>query len=241
MRVGYRSLFGSGVVLAIAGMAQASTFSFAADTNFDGPILQGGPTTANTSLIRDGSTQNSDGTVQVNFTWDPDGDGPGGSVVIPSKLELLADSTSYSKINVGGIWIHTYVFKGSYEFRQQSDNAMLMSVAFNSGVWTSASASEFAWGSTATLQCSEGIDGSLSFTAGAPLGFIDLSSSENFAFTLTDIRTLNGGGPVPIGADGTPQAFWKSEASWSAQAVPAPGAMALTLLAGGLVLRRGKR
>ncbi|MBL8964759.1 MAG: hypothetical protein KF787_11390 [Phycisphaeraceae bacterium] len=226
------------MILAIAGAAQASTFSFAADSNFDGPILQGGPTTSNTSLIRDGSSQNSDGAVQVNFTWDPDGDGPGGSVVIPSRLELLASSTLYSKTNVAGIWIHTYTFQGSYEFRQQSDNVLVMAVQFGSAVWTSVSASEFTWGSTATLQSSEQIDGSIAFASGAPLGFIDLSSSENFAFTLTDLRSLNGGGLVEIESDGTPRSLWKAEASWSAQAVPAPGAMALTLIAGSLVLRR---
>lgn len=240
MRTGNRTAVGAVVIGVLAGMSSAGTFSFAADSNQDGPVLQGGPTTANTSLVRDGAPQNTDGTVQVDFRWDPDEDGPLGPVVIPSRLSLLAESKAYSKTNFAGVWIHTYTFGGSYEFRRLSDDALVFSSTFANAVWTTVSNSEFAWGQTATIQSSDTTDPTITFTAGPALPPVDLSQSEDFAFTLTNLQSI-GGGTVGISGNGAPLAFWRSEASWSAQAVPAPGAVLLTAVGGGLALSRRRR
>lgn len=239
MRTGNRAAVGAGLVGVLAGIASAGTFSFAADANQDGPVLQGGPTTANTSFVRDGATQNSDGSVQIDFRWDPDEDGPLGPLVIPSRLVLQAESKIYTKTNFAGMWIHSYTFGGSYEFRRLSDDAVVFSATFSNALWTSVSSSEFAWGQTATLQSSDTTDGGITFLAGPALPALDLSQSEDFAFTLTNLTSL-GGGAVGINASGAPLAFWKSEASWSAQAIPAPGAVVLTMV-GGLVAGRRRR
>ncbi|MCG3123342.1 MAG: hypothetical protein GIKADHBN_01758 [Phycisphaerales bacterium] len=220
-----------------AGAASAGTFSFAADANEDGPNLQGAPTTANTFTIADGSTKNFDGSVQVDFKWDPDEDGPAGAVTIPAYLTLNAESKSYSKLGFGGTWIHTYSVAGTYNFRQISDGTLIFTAAFSNAVWTSVSADEFRWGQTASLQSSDTTDSGISFTAGPALGAIDLSFSEDFTFSLSALSAV-GGGTVGLAADGTPTSSWVSEASWSAQAVPAPGAVVLAGLGGLLCARR---
>lgn len=237
MRTGRRTVMSGVLVGALAGLASAGTFSFAADTNQDGPNLQGGPTTADTSLVRDGGTQNGDGIVQIDFRFDPDEDGPAAPVVIPSRLVMLAESTSYSKSSFAGMWIHSYTLGGSYEFRRLSDDAMVFSAKFAKALWTTVSSSEFSWGQTATIQSADSTDPAIQFLAGPVLPALDLSTSEDFAFTLTSLVSASGG-DVGINASGAPLSFWRSEASWSAQAVPAPGALVLTGAAGGLMLRR---
>ncbi len=240
IRGGLTATTAASVLVGACGVAWADTFSFAADSNLDGPILRGEPTTANTSKILDGSPLNLDGTVIVDFRWDPDEDGPLNPVTIESQFDLLAESTNYSKANFSGIWIHTYTFGGSYEFRRTSDNVLVFSATFAKAVFTTVSAGEFSWGQTASIQSSDSTDPTITFTPGPALGPLDLSQSEDFAFTLTNLRT-GAGGQVGVNGSGAPTDTWRSEASWSAQAIPAPGATVLSLIGAGLAVGRRKR
>ena len=80
--------------------------------------------------------------------------------------------------------------------------------------------------------------GALTFATFGALSDIDVSQLRDFAFSLSNVRLANGNRvPVEQGALGTP---WKAEASFSAHAVPAPGAITLAGL-GGLVMARRRR
>jgi hypothetical protein len=239
MRSGIRVATGGILTGLLAGAASAGTFSFASDDNADGPVLQGVSSQTGSSLMTDGASLNLDNGVQVDFAYDIDENAASAAIKVPAIFTMSAQSISYSKSNFGGVWIHTYAFAGSYEFHRQSDGALIFSAGFKNAVWTSVSGSEFAWGQTATLQSSDDIDAAISFVAGPVINGIDLSASEDFVFTLSNLRS-NTGGAVGVNAQGTPQVAWSSEASWSAQAVPAPGAVVLAA-AGGLIAGRRRR
>ena len=220
-----------------AGAANADFFSFASGGNPDGPTFRGGPGSVPFGVISDGSSLDLGGSVTVDFLWDQDEDGPGAAVVIPSTFTLTATSGTYQTTSFAGQVIHNFTMSGNYTFRRQSDNAVVMTVNFANALFTSWSTSTAELGQTATLISNIDVDPTLTFTAGPALGSAAFTQSPDFAFTLTALRDNNGGraGTTPNG--GFAEA-WRSEGSWSAQAIPAPGALALAGIAMVSVARR---
>ena len=226
------------VVLGAATVAHADYFSFASDSNPDGPTFLGGRQVL--SRFRDALPVDPTG-ITVGFLWDADENGPNPAILIPSSFRFQADFTGHSVQNVLGVFINSYTATGFYEYRTLNPaSALVLRVEFSSAVFTSVSSSANTWGATATLQDQSRTDGSLRFIAGNALPGADYSNAPgDFAFTLTNLRN-NAGGSIQLNTEGNPNAEWRSEGSWSAHVTPAPGSMAL-LGIGSLVATRRRR
>jgi MYXO-CTERM domain-containing protein len=218
--------------------AADTTFSFASDSNNDGPTFEG---LAPSSIV-DGEALDASGDVIVDLLFDANGDLPGGGSSFNSFFNFDADTTDYNVTAFGGNFIHSWTMSGSFDFVETGTGLTVLTIAFENALLTSFSSSSTALGTTATLQSSEDVDPGLAFTPGNPLiglGITDLSANEGFAFTLTNIVSL-AGGSVGLTQQGAFVGDWQSEGSFSAVAVPAPGALAMLGLAA-LAGRRRRR
>lgn len=219
-------------------LANADTFSFASDSNSDGPIFAGPATTPpGIGAFTDGGALNLNQTVGVNFLFDADEDGPGAATSIPAIFTFSATFLSYTAIPVGGAFLHTYTANGFIQFSEAGSGASILRINYNNALFASWSDSATTLGETASLQDHEGVDPGISFIPGAALAGRLLNESEDFAFDLTNLRTADGG-RVNVGPNGAPQNGWRSDGSFSAQAIPTPGTVALAGLAAGLLFRR---
>lgn len=79
-------------------------------------------------------------------------------------------------------------------------------------------------GQTATLQSSDDVDASLNFTSTllfkslTGVSNLTLNGSEDFAFTFTNLRNIDGGGGLPMIDHGIFLRNWASEGNFSAHA-----------------------
>jgi hypothetical protein len=210
-----------------AAVAQPTSFSFAADTS----------TTARPFRSAGSSALATTPGTAVNFLYDLDESGPLLPVSNPGTV-FRADLgvTGYARFSFGGQFLHTYTVAGGVLLGNLVDDLLVINT--RSAVFTSLSPFADRLGPTATIQASEATDPALTFTGGSALTGRNLSSNEQFSFALTNIAAL-GGGLAQI--DSTTGAFlgdWNADVSFTAFAVPAPGAAALLGLAGLAAARR---
>lgn len=228
-------LLSAAVAVVLAGSAaNAGFFSFASDSNGNGPSFQG-----REFGIRDGAPSDLDTSVNVIFRYDADEDGPAPSIDVPARFSMIGTLRDYGRLPFSTLSIHSYLMAGSYQFNSIATGELLLRVDFNRAVFTSVSNSADRWGMTANFSADERNDPTLTFTPGAALAAANLTQLENFDFTLTAIRVPPGNETPTVGALGAALQPWISEGSWSARAVPTPGALALGAM--GLVTARRRR
>ena len=216
---------------AITSAAQADFFSFGSDSNPDGPTFLGGRNVP--GRFRDAAPVDPSGNVTSNLLWDADEDGPMQAVLVPSVFRFQGDFTNYSRQNVFGVFIHSYVTTGFVEYRTLITNELALRIDFVNAIFTSVSSAETSWGATATLQDQSRTDSGLTFTAGSALPGANYAGRiGDFAFTLSNLRATQGGVVSINAATGNPTTEWRSEGSFSAHVVPAPAALSVLGLAG---------
>lgn len=221
--------------LTLAGAsAQATTFSFSSDRNTDGPTLA----SLQSGSVIDGRPFDLGGQVIVDFFYDLDEDGPGGAGVIPAAFEFTAAVKDYSVTPIAGNFMHSWSLEGQYKFIELTTGQTFFTATFANALMSNFSDSATLLSKSGSMQSSKAADLALSFTMGGALAGLDLTSLPNFSFTMTALRSAANGGRVAVAPDGRFLSPWKSESSWSARAVPAPGALALVGLGGLLVARR---
>ncbi|MDX2146364.1 MAG: PEP-CTERM sorting domain-containing protein [Planctomycetota bacterium] len=216
-----------------AGSAQAAFFSFASDRNNDGPTF----TSGNSSVsILDGRTRDGNNTVLTNFLVDVDENGPVAEVAYDTRFQFTGSLANYQVTSVAGTNIHAFTVNGSFEIIANDSNAAIFTATFTDAVFTSISESRTLLGRTANISADDTTN-AVTFTTAGPLANIDVSGNRNFNFTLTALQTLNGA-RVGVSANGLLQ-DWISEGSFSAQAIPTPGSLALAVLGvAGMARRR---
>lgn len=235
-----RNTVGAVLALAVAaGSANAAFFSFASDRNPDGPTFAGN--TSRSTLIRDGRPFDGNNQVTISFLVDRDEDGPGAPEAIEARLEFEGDVGGYLLLNRTSRFLHTWDFNGGFRVVEQATNQTIFQASFGAALVTSLSESRTLMGVSATIENNIDADPSLSFTTAGRLADIDVSQSKSFAFTLTNLRQQGNALRVPVvqsnfGGEGP----WISEGSFSARAIPTPGALALAGM-GMLVAGRRRR
>lgn len=209
-------------LLLLSAPVGAVTFSFASDDNDDGPTFQGHSGGSMVNDFNEGSAPSADGTVQVDLMVDLNDDASGGVVIFPSVLTFGGNISGYSVVARGAGFVHQWDVSGSFTFRHQGTGQLLLVVSFDNGLFTTYSPSVGSLGETATLQDSAGVDSALTFTPSTMLAAIgvtstSVSASEDFAFTLTNIRSTVLSG-LPYIDHGQFLHGWIAEGSFSAHA-----------------------
>lgn len=217
-----------------AATASATTFSFSSDRNTDGPTLA----SLQAGSVIDGRPFDLGGQVIVDFFYDADEGGPGGPAVIPASFEFDAVITNYTAVPVGGNFLHSWTLEGQYKFTELTTGQTFFTATFASALMSNFSDSATLLSKSGSMQSSKPADSALVFATGGALTGLDVTALQDFAFSMSALRSAANGGRVAIGADGRFLSPWKSESSWSARAVPAPGAAALLALGGVFVGRR---
>lgn len=234
----------AGVLISASTANAAITFSFASDTNPDGPTFNGFTPAGGGNTLRDGAPFDSSGAVEVGLLVDANGDLPGGATTFTSRLLFNGSTTGYNVTGFGGAFTHSWTMTGSIEFIETGSNLTVLTINFTNALFSSFSDSMANLGTSATIQGNRLTDPSLSFVAGQPLNGLgitsaSLSANQSFGFSLSDIRTAAGGAsPVEVGLNGSWPTAWISEGSFSAAAIPAPAVLALFGIAGTVGMRR---
>lgn len=228
-----------------ASSAQATTFSFASDSDNSAFTWAG-----LRNAITNGSSPLSNSITLV--IDDENGPAPSltYSVAFNANFQIsFANSTAVG----GGRFLHAYdvnasVPEGAAQFSfVNPDGSTLLTATFTGGS-LSALGTQNAWGTTGGVDATD-ITGQVTYTWFGPdlaaYGLFSGQSSvgtDDATFTLTNLQTVGGGAGVTLGSGGLPGANWVSEGSFSGTArfVPAPGAMVLMGL-GGLVMARRRR
>jgi hypothetical protein len=222
-------------------------FSFASDSNNDGPTFAGERHDMLGNELFDAAGHDAGGSVMVGLFVDANGDDPGGGSVFDAIFDFEAVTTGYSVSSFAGGFVHQWSMEGFFSFTETGTGLEVLRISFANALFTSFSNDQFALGQTATIQTSISVDSSLSFDAGEPLaglGITDaaLSERQGFAFTLTNLRSPEFPGQVlHLFENGDFTHHWVSEGSFSASAVPGPGSWAIGaigLFAGGCGSRR---
>ncbi len=223
-----------GALALAAGAANAALFSFASDRNADGPTFSG----LAPNVITDGRPQDGDGAVTTLFLVDRDEDGAGPVQAIASRFEYNAVVTNYQAVVFGGQFSHQFTLDGSFSIVDVNTNQPIFTVNFDNAFLSSWSNSMASLGRSAQMQNNDDSDPGLTFQTFGVLADVDVSDLRDFGFSLSNVRLANGN-RVPVTANGlgTP---WRAEGSFSAHAIPAPGAVALGAL-GALVITRRRR
>lgn len=221
----------------VVSTANASvTFSFASDSNNDGPTFFGHGTTGSpTNVLTDAAAFDNSGQVVVGLMVDTNGDAPGGGTTFNSLFSFTGATTNYAATPFAGGFLHSWSMSGTFSFTDTGSGLQVLAINFTNAVFTSFSASASTLGTTAALQDSEALDTPLTFVPGAPLiglgiNAAALASNEGFSFALANIRSApTAGAPLTIGTNGAWLQQWVSEGSFAAaaQAIPGPGSLAL--------------
>lgn len=235
-------LFASAVAVSTANASV--TFSFASDSNNDGPTFFGHGTPGSpTNVLTDAAAFDNSGQVIVGLTVDTNGDAPGGGTVFNTLFSFTGATTNYASMPFAGGFLQSWSMSGTFNFTETGSGLQVLAISFTNAVFTSFSPSSTTLGTTATIQDSEALDAPLTFIPGAPLiglgvNAAALASNEGFSFALANIRSAPAAGaPLTIGANGSWLQQWVSEGSFAAaaQGVPGPGSLAILgfgLLAG---------
>ncbi|UCD74887.1 MAG: hypothetical protein JSV91_14005 [Phycisphaerales bacterium] len=226
------AVFGVSLLVSTAPADPGISFSFASDTNPDEPTFMG-----------QGFNIFDAGTVLVDFLVDDNLHEPGGVTEFAgSAFDFSSTIWGFESVDVGGYWVHMWFISGEFSF----NGGDLLTTAFSATLVSSLSPDPNTIGPTLTLQGSEATDPYIEFLAGAELNDIgiynpDLVAEEAFAFTLTEIRNLDGTGLPHIDpATGEFLEAWDAEGSYSAFAT-VPGPAALGVIGLGLATTRTRR
>ncbi|MDX2132805.1 MAG: PEP-CTERM sorting domain-containing protein [Planctomycetota bacterium] len=231
-----------------AGAAHATTFSFASDFAADTSWTFTGAGTPSAATIRDAVPVTD---LLALFRDDDNGPLPPSGPFLDFNANMGIRWVS-STPTTGGAFVHIYAMDvGAFQFDDILGNTEFRVTYFNAVM--TVLGTEFAWGSTATIQGADNANGgSVTWFAAntdAAYGIFAGNSvgPDDFAFTLTEINTSGrrplGNLPRGVAIDQQtrlPTQQWWSEGSFSGGAywVPAPGATALLLAGAGLVARR---
>lgn len=224
----------SALALAIsAGAAHAATFSFASDSNQTDFTFGG---------IGNSVTDAQDPADPVVLLLD-DNNGP-----LPALTYNVEFDASFTISHVAsnqvapGVFTHAYALNGAFTFTQGGSTLLKVSIADGALI---ALGGQATWGSTDTILGSDD-PGSVEYEwfGGdlVPYGVFNgvSTGTDDAAFTLTFLQTVLGSGVALNTQTMLPGTRWNSEGSYSGTAffVPAPGAIALTALAGLVASRR---
>lgn len=214
------------LLLPAAADAQRICFSFASETNFNGPNFWGIPG----NFLLDGAPFNPDGTVDLRMLVQPFCDF-GAVVAHPVIMRLKSEHWAYMQNPfVLGNTVHDWALRGQVVFIDAVTGGLFLQIDFHGALLTSWSPTAVNMGQTATLQDSEKSDPNILFTPGPELlnimaaaGFPAnlLNFGEDFAFTLTNIRDPGGPAPVLVPLDpatGDWLREWLADGSFSATA-----------------------
>lgn len=209
-------------ILLVAAPAGAVTFSFASDDNHDGPTFQGHSGGSMPNDFNEASTPSADGVVNVDLMVDLNDDAAGGIVIFPAQFFFAGNISGYTVGARGGGWVHQWDVDGSIVFIHAGTGQALLVITYQQALLTSFSPSIGTLGETATLQDSEGVDSAIRFFTfpllhGIGVKDASVSASEDFAFTLTRIRSTVLSG-LPFLDHGQFLHGWLSEGSFSAHA-----------------------
>lgn len=218
-----------------AGAAQAGFISAYSDSNSDGPTFSGSG-----FALRDGRPFDTSASITFGLYHDPDENGPLPSIFQGTVFEMDATLGAYAMTPLAGMFIHSWSVAGSFRFLDQNTGALVLQVNFTNALFTSWTNTPSSMGSTASLQGNLFTDPGMTAVFGGMLA--GYTAVDNWAFDLTALRTVQGGGRVLLFQDGGVGLIgpWTAEGSFSAQLVPAPASMALLGL-GGLVAARRRR
>ncbi len=204
-------------ILPIPYEPTTTLFSFASDSNHNGPTFKG---YAGTTTIAGGA--------EVDFMIDTNNDTYGGLITILSNFNLKGEGYDYNVFNIGSQYLHVWKFYSEMTFSQANGGSVkdILGIGFKEGVLTSWSPSPDTLGETMTLQCNQSADQSIYMNAYALLNGIGipsyyLSSSKDVAFTFTNVRSLEPNGNINNLVNLSKGIFkdnWKAEGSFSASA-----------------------
>lgn len=219
-----RSLVSILVLVLAAVPAAAVTFSFASDDNDDGPTFRGNSSGSMPNDMNEASGLSLDGNVDVDLMVDTNGDAAGGIVTIPSHFMFDGNISGYTLTARGSNWVIQWDVSGSFYFLEASSGGLLLIVNFDNALLTTLTPNINTLGQTATLQSSDDVDASLDFTSTllfqslTGVNNLSLNNSEDFAFSLSNLRNIDGGGGLPMIDHGVFLRNWASEGSFSAHA-----------------------
>jgi hypothetical protein len=146
----------------------------------------------------------------------------------------------------GGNFAHTYLANGGFSFVDTAAGTPLLTTEFTDALFT-ARGGQGAWGTTASLQGDSGVS---MVWSGANLPGYGLApgalAQPSFAFGMA---ALNSSGAIPYNfeqpgrtlSNSLPAGAWFAESSFTAAAIPAPGAIGLLGTGGVLLARRRRR
>lgn len=180
------------LVSVVASAQNFTTFSFAADDTHDAPVF----TFEAFGAIRADAI--------VNLKVDVNEDNQGGLVEFQSNFFFTGEVYTYNVVPCGSNWLHIWKVRGSFNFHHFGIHLPggLLGVTFEEAVLTSLSPYSNRTGQTLTLEVSDSVDPSLTFSpysrlvgAGVPSS---LSSGLDFAFTFTKARDKNYNQHIPM-------------------------------------------
>jgi len=206
----------------LAAPAGAVTFSFASDDNHDGPTFQGNSGGSMPDDLSEGSALSVDSLVNVDLMVDVNDDKVGGVVIYQAVMTFGGSIDNITSVARGAGWVHTWdVSDGAIDFTQLGTGTPILSIVFDSAILTTYSPTIFNTGETLTLQTSADVDSAIAFITypilqGIGVGPLQVSASEDFAFTFTHARKPAGG--LPVIHHGVFLGDWISEGSFSAHA-----------------------
>jgi len=258
----------AGAALAVAaGQANATLFSFAANTNTNPYTLAGtagGAGGAGSAFsITDFSRPNTY-TLLVD-----DNNGPLPSISIPVELRVAFTASNGQNIVItpNVLYQHTYRVTGTFGFYDMMGNAIMTANIGSPGDTTGASGAVMSvpgglntWStagaivgndqsSVMTYTFMQGLVNALGGASTAAQYGLSVGSTtstgtgiNSFGFTMSTINNGTMNAQVALDANGVPTGTWRSSSSFSGATgtIPAPGAAAL-LGIGGLIARRRRR
>lgn len=196
-----------------------TTLSFASDDNHDGPTF----TLRNTQLPNTIYIDK----IGVDLIVDKNEDNNGGLIKYQTIVKFEGKLEDHQAYPYSGGYLHSWRVNGYFTFFHDDGtqgHPELLTVKFENAVLTSFSSSYYSTGYTMTLQASEDTDPSIAFIPDTLLKAVgvdkyDFEYFENFAFTLTNIKTKEGRSSVPISRSGYFREEWTAEGSFSCAGV----------------------
>jgi len=249
-------------ILALAGTANASLFSFASDDDSSQFTFRGTAGSGSTFGIVNG--RDPAGTPVTLKIDDNNGALPTISLNVGFRANFTA--TFANSVGIAGAMTYVYTVSGTFSFVDVNTGAALLtgSIGANNPAALTILGSNTSWGSSGSIFDSDSaynFAGAVMWTATAGLGTAITNAGANptnygiaaaggtsntpddFGFTLTNLNS--NGGPVPITSPGRlPTTAWASEGSFSGSAIngiPSPGALTLVGLAGLIGTSRRRR
>lgn len=184
-------------------------YSFASDDHHDGPTFSG-------------SQDYISGVAEVDLMVDNNDDTLGGQVTFLCDFDFGGQIRNHQVVAVGADFLHIWeVYSSQTTFIHVTGGFLpILVIGIDDGVLTSISPSMNTLGETMTIQSSESVDMAcvvFPLNLLATMLGVTYPTSEDVAYTLTNVRTASGG-LVPLNKNGSFAESWTSEGSFSASA-----------------------